>query len=95
MCGEQPRVKQNLDEDRGDRGEPKRPSVLQPPTKQVSIRLPVTDLELARKMAERKEMEDWAARHDGRDGRHCSRSNASDLRSLLVRDHAPWIPAGR
>jgi uncharacterized Zn finger protein (UPF0148 family) len=43
-----------LDEERDDRGELKRPYVLEPPTKQVSIRLPVTDLELARKMAKRK-----------------------------------------
>ena len=43
-----------LDEGRDDRGELKRPYVLEPPTKQVSIRLPVTDLELARAMAKRK-----------------------------------------
>lgn len=43
-----------LDEERDDRGELKRPYVLEPPTKQVSIRLPVTDLELAKQMAKRK-----------------------------------------
>ncbi len=43
-----------LDEQRDDRGELKRPYVLEPPTKQVSIRPPVTDLELPRKMAQRK-----------------------------------------
>ena len=32
----------------------KRPYVLEPPTKQVSLRLPVTDLDLARKIARRK-----------------------------------------
>lgn len=43
-----------LDETRDDRGELKRPYVLEPPTKQVSIRLPVTDLELAKRLANRK-----------------------------------------
>ena len=43
-----------LDEERDDRGELARPYVLEPPTKQVSIRLPVTDLELAKRMAKRK-----------------------------------------
>jgi hypothetical protein len=43
-----------LDEERDDRGELGRPYVLEPPTKQVSIRLPVTDLELAKRMAKRK-----------------------------------------
>lgn len=43
-----------LDEERDDRGELKHLYVLEPPTKQVSIRLPVTDLELARRLAKRK-----------------------------------------
>ena len=43
-----------LDEERDDRGELTRPYVLEPPTKQVSIRLPVTDLELAKRMAKQK-----------------------------------------
>ncbi len=43
-----------LDESQDYRGELKRPYVLEPPTKQVSIRLPVSDLELARKLARRK-----------------------------------------
>lgn len=43
-----------LDEARDDRGELRRPYVLEPPTKQVSIRLPVTDLELAKRLAKRK-----------------------------------------
>ncbi|MBI3952077.1 MAG: hypothetical protein HY314_16645 [Acidobacteria bacterium] len=43
-----------LDEERDDRGELKRPYVLEPPTKQVSIRFPVTDLELAKRLAKRK-----------------------------------------
>jgi predicted DNA binding CopG/RHH family protein len=43
-----------LDEEREDRGELKRPYVLEPPTKQVSIRLPVTDLERAKRLARRK-----------------------------------------
>lgn len=37
-----------------DRGDLKRPYVLKPPTKQVSIRLPVTDLEQAKRLARRK-----------------------------------------
>ncbi|MFI5394042.1 MAG: CopG family antitoxin [Candidatus Binatia bacterium] len=43
-----------LDEARDDKGELERPYVLEPPTKQVSIRLPVTDLELAKSLARRK-----------------------------------------
>jgi predicted DNA binding CopG/RHH family protein len=43
-----------LDEQRDDRGTLKRPYVLTPPTKQVSIRLPVTDLDLAKRLAKRK-----------------------------------------
>ena len=43
-----------LDERLDDRGKLKRPYVLEPPTKQVSIRLPVSDLALARKLARRK-----------------------------------------
>jgi uncharacterized Zn finger protein (UPF0148 family) len=43
-----------LDEEQDDRGELERPYVLEPPTKQVSIRLPVTDLELAKRLAKRK-----------------------------------------
>ena len=43
-----------LDETLDQRGGLKRPYVLEPPTKQVSIRLAVTDLELARKLARRK-----------------------------------------
>ena len=35
-------------------GDLKRPYVLKPPTKQVSIRLPVTDLEQAKRLARRK-----------------------------------------
>jgi hypothetical protein len=35
-------------------GELERPYVLELPTKQVSIRLPVTDLELAKRLAKRK-----------------------------------------
>lgn len=45
-----------LDEERDDRGELQRPYVLEPPTKQISIRLPVTDLELAKRLAKRKGM---------------------------------------
>ena len=45
-----------LNEAGEDRGELKRPYVLEPPTKQVSIRLPVGDLELARKLARRKKV---------------------------------------
>jgi predicted DNA binding CopG/RHH family protein len=43
-----------LDEKQVGRGELRRPYILEPPTKQVSLRLPVTDLELARKLARRK-----------------------------------------
>lgn len=43
-----------LDESQDYRGKLKRPYVLEPPTKQVSIRLAVSDLELARKLARRK-----------------------------------------
>lgn len=43
-----------LDEAQDDRGELKRPYLLAPTTKQVSIRLPVTDLELAKRLAKRK-----------------------------------------
>jgi len=43
-----------LDEKKVGRGELKRPYVLEPPTKQVSLRLPVTDLDLARRIARRK-----------------------------------------
>lgn len=43
-----------LDEERDDPGELKRPYVLEPPTKQVSIRLSVTDLELAKRLAKQK-----------------------------------------
>src|SRR5262245_13541848 len=43
-----------LDETQIGRGELKRPYVLEPPTKQVSLRMPVVDLELARKLARRK-----------------------------------------
>ena len=43
-----------LDEKIVGRGELKRPYVLEPPTKQVSLRLPVSDLDLARKIARRK-----------------------------------------
>jgi len=43
-----------LDEKRDDPGELKRPYVLSPPTKQVSIRLAVGDVELARRLARRK-----------------------------------------
>lgn len=43
-----------LDEERDERGELKRPYVLEPPTKQVSIRLSVTDLELAKRLGKRK-----------------------------------------
>jgi hypothetical protein len=35
-------------------GQLKRPYVLEPPTKQVSIRLPVSDLQLARRLSRRK-----------------------------------------
>ena len=43
-----------LDEKQIGRGELKRPYVLEPPTKQVSLRVPVVDLELARRLARRK-----------------------------------------
>lgn len=43
-----------LDEKKVGRGELKRPYVLEPPTKQVSLRLSVSDLDLARKIARRK-----------------------------------------
>lgn len=43
-----------LDERKVGRGELKRPYVLESPTKQVSLRLPVSDLDLARKIARRK-----------------------------------------
>ena len=43
-----------LDEKQIGRGELKRPYVLEPPTKQVSLRMPVADLELARKLARHK-----------------------------------------
>ncbi len=43
-----------LNERSDQSGKLKRPYVLEPPTKQVSIRLPVGDLELARKLSRRK-----------------------------------------
>ena len=43
-----------LDEKQVSQGDLKRAYVLEPPTKQVSLRLPVADLELARKIARRK-----------------------------------------
>ena len=43
-----------LDEEKDDMGELIRPYVLEPYTKQVSIRFPVTDLELAKRLAKRK-----------------------------------------
>lgn len=43
-----------LDENLDYPGKLKRPYILEPPTKQVSIRLPVGDLDLARKLARRK-----------------------------------------
>ena len=43
-----------LDEGLDHPGKLKRPYVLEPPTKQVSIRLPVGDLALARKLSRRK-----------------------------------------
>ncbi len=43
-----------LDEEGGDPGELRRPYVLEPPTKQVSIRLSVPDLELAKRLAKDK-----------------------------------------
>ncbi|MDA2939286.1 hypothetical protein MYX75_13625 [Acidobacteria bacterium AH-259-A15] len=43
-----------LDEERDDRGELRRPYRLEPPTKQVSIRLAIIDLELAKRLARSK-----------------------------------------
>ena len=43
-----------LDEAGDDPGQLKRPYVLEPPTKQVSIRLSVADLELAKRLAKSK-----------------------------------------
>lgn len=43
-----------LDESTDHPGKLKRPYVLEPPTKQVSIRLPIGDLDLARKLSRRK-----------------------------------------
>jgi len=43
-----------LDEKLDHPGKLKRPFILEPATKQVSIRLAITDLELARKLARRK-----------------------------------------
>ena len=43
-----------LDEQQIGRGELKRPYILEPPTKQVSLRVPVADLGLARRLARRK-----------------------------------------
>jgi hypothetical protein len=43
-----------LDKTQIGRGELKRPYVLKPPTKQVSLRVPLVDLELARRLARRK-----------------------------------------
>jgi len=43
-----------LEETLDDRGELKRPYVLEPPTRQISIRLSVTDLEQAKRLARRK-----------------------------------------
>ena len=43
-----------LDEKLDQPGKLKRPFILEPATKQVSIRLAITDLELARKLARRK-----------------------------------------
>lgn len=43
-----------LDEHRGDPGDLTQPYVLAPPTKQVSIRLAVSDVQLARTLAQRK-----------------------------------------
>ena len=43
-----------LNEEHDDPGELKRPYVLEPPTKQVSIRLRITDLELAKRLAKHK-----------------------------------------
>jgi hypothetical protein len=43
-----------LDEQSGDPGELTHPYVLSPPTKQISIRLAVSDVQLARTLAQRK-----------------------------------------
>ena len=43
-----------LDPYADDSGELKKPYVLRPPTKQISIRLAVSDVDLARKLARRK-----------------------------------------
>ena len=43
-----------LDEKKVGRGELNRPYVLEPPTKQISLRLSVSDLDLARKIARHK-----------------------------------------
>lgn len=43
-----------LDEQRDDPGDLAHPYVLSPPTKQVSIRLAVSDVQLARTLAQRK-----------------------------------------
>ena len=43
-----------LDEKLDHPGKLRRPYILEPASRQVSIRLPITDLELARKLARRK-----------------------------------------
>ena len=43
-----------LDEKQINRGDLKRPYILEPPTKQISLRMPLVDLELARRLARRK-----------------------------------------
>jgi len=43
-----------LDEEQDNPGDLSRPYVLEPPTKQVSIRLSITDLELAKRLAKQK-----------------------------------------
>lgn len=43
-----------LDENQADAGELKRPFVLQPPTKPVSIRIAIPDLERAKSLARKK-----------------------------------------
>jgi len=43
-----------LDEKLDHPGKLRRPYILEPASKQVNIRLPITDLELARKLARRK-----------------------------------------
>jgi uncharacterized Zn finger protein (UPF0148 family) len=43
-----------LDEQRDDRGELKRSYILEPPTRQVNIRLAVADLDLAKRLAKRR-----------------------------------------